>query len=60
MKGDSGEYLFAHYFLKIVLHLLARAGNVVDLSVNYIECNGGLLVLYIKKSKGGQHGENQY
>ena len=59
MKGDSDEYLFAHAFLTIEWNLMARADNVVHLSVEHVEWNADSLIFYFATTKTDQSGEKQ-
>ena len=57
--GRSNEYLFAHCFFTIEWNLMARADNVVHMSVEHIEWNDDCLVFYFATTKTDPNGEKQ-
>ena len=59
-KGMSDEFLFAHAFFTIEWSLVARADNVVHLSVEHIEWCSDCLVFYFATTKTDQSGEKQF
>ena len=51
--------MFAHCFFTIEWNLMARADNVVHMSVEHIEWNDDCLVFYFATTKTDQNGEKQ-
>ena len=56
-EGSNSEYLFAHCFLTLEWNLMARADNIVIITVPNIEWQDDCLLIYYPKSKGNQFGE---
>ena len=56
VKGNRDEYHFAHLFLLLEWNLIARSDNVSNLHVNDFEFEGDSLLVYLKKTKMDQEG----
>ena len=59
LKEENDEYTFAHAFFTIEWNLMARADNVVDISVEHIEWLGDSLIFHFATTKTDQSGEKQ-
>ena len=57
LNGKSDEYIFAHAFFTIEWNLMARANNVVHISLEHIEWCGGCLIFHFATTKIDQSGE---
>ena len=57
-EGKKDEYLFALLFLTLEWNLIARSDNIVNLSLSDFEWTDDSLVVYLKKTKTDQEGEN--
>ena len=57
-EGKKDEYLFALLFLTLEWNLIARSDNIVHLSLSDFEWSDDSLVIYFKKNKTDQEGEN--
>ena len=57
-EGSKDEYNFAHLFLTLEWNLIARSDNIVNLSVSDLEWNDDALIIYLKRSKTDQEGNN--
>jgi hypothetical protein len=58
IEGNQDEYHFAHLFLLLEWNLIARSDNVSNLHVNDFEFEGDSLLVYLKKTKTDQEGNN--
>mmetsp|Transcript_14301 Transcript_14301/g.26814 ORF Transcript_14301/g.26814 Transcript_14301/m.26814 type:complete len:130 (+) Transcript_14301:388-777(+) len=58
VKGNRDEYHFAHLFLLLEWNLIARSDNVANLHVNDFEFEGDSLLVYLKKTKTDQEGND--
>ncbi len=57
-EGEKDEYNFAHVFLTLEWNLIARADNIVNLSVSDLEWSDDSLIIFLKRSKTDQEGQN--
>ena len=56
--GEKAEYLFALLFLLVEWNLMARADNIVNLSLSDFEWSDDSLIIYLQRSKTDQEGNN--
>ena len=57
-EGKKDEYNFAHLFLTLEWNLIARADNIVNLGVSDLEWSDDSLIIFLKRSKTDQEGQN--
>lgn len=57
-QGDKDEYHFAHLFLLLEWNLIARSNSVANLHINDFEFEGDSLLVYLKKTKTDQEGND--
>lgn len=58
LEGENDEYHFAHLFLLLEWNLIARSDNVANLHVNDFEFKDDSLLVYLKKTKTDQEGND--
>lgn len=58
VNGIRDEYHFAHLFLLLEWNLIARSDNISNLHVNDFEFEGDSLLVYLKKTKTDQEGND--